>query len=205
MSDNLDEVLGLPPRIDIPRGVLVQNWWLVALRGVAGIVFGIFALTLPGAALLTLILAFCVYLCIDGVLSLTSAVRAARFGLNWGLLALEGAVDLIAAALAFAWPAATATLLVIIVAAWALVSGAVIAVGALAQQRSDSRWWRLAAGVVSLLLGILLLARPLESGLILTLLLGSYALAFGLILSFSALRLWRILRGNRRRQEEAGP
>src|SRR5271165_7408887 len=92
---------------DLMIAVLAQNWWAIAIRGVLGILFGLVALFLPGATMLSLVLLFAAYAFVDGVFGIISAVRAARQGERWGLLVLEGIVDLVTAAIAFLWPGIT--------------------------------------------------------------------------------------------------
>src|SRR5262249_49652515 len=46
---------------------LAQNWWLLLLRGVASIAFGILAFSWPGLTLLTLTLLWGAYALADGV------------------------------------------------------------------------------------------------------------------------------------------
>src|SRR5438270_13046245 len=79
---------------DARSAVLARNWWAVALRGVAGILFGMIALLAPVAAILSLALLFAAYLLVDGVFAIVAAVRAAQHHERWGLLLAEGVLDL---------------------------------------------------------------------------------------------------------------
>src|SRR4051794_36950024 len=79
---------------DAMCAVLAKNWWALALRGVLGILFGLIALFLPGATMLSLALLFSAYMLVDGVFAIISAVRAARAHERWGLLLLEGILNI---------------------------------------------------------------------------------------------------------------
>jgi uncharacterized membrane protein HdeD (DUF308 family) len=79
------------------RSTLAQNWWAMALRGVAGILFGLIALFQPGATMLSLALVFSAYAFVDGVLAVAAAVPAMRRQERWGYLVLEGVVGISAA------------------------------------------------------------------------------------------------------------
>ena len=83
-----------PAASDAMSAVLAQNWWLIALRGVFAILFGIIAFAAPGAVMLTLALFFAAYLLVDGVIGIAAAVRAARAHERWGLLLAEGALNI---------------------------------------------------------------------------------------------------------------
>src|SRR6202051_5124623 len=93
----------LAPQDDRMISRLAQNWWAIALRGVLGILFGLVALFLPGVTMLSLVLIFAAYAFVDGIFGIVSAVRAAREGQRWGLLVLEGLVNIATAAIAVLW------------------------------------------------------------------------------------------------------
>src|SRR5207248_2188568 len=70
--------------------VVQRNWWMVALRGVLAIIFGLIALFLPGIALLAFIAVFAAYALIDGIVAVIVAIRE-RGSLNrWGWVLAEG-------------------------------------------------------------------------------------------------------------------
>jgi len=78
--------------------LLARNWRVVMLRGVICIAFGLAALFLPILTLASLALLFAAYMLVDGVLAVIAGVGAARHRRPWGMLVLEGAVDLAASA-----------------------------------------------------------------------------------------------------------
>ena len=69
---------------------LARNWWLIGLRGLLGLVFGVIALIMPIATILALVLLFSAYMLVDGVFAIFAAVRAAQQREHWGLLVLQG-------------------------------------------------------------------------------------------------------------------
>jgi Short repeat of unknown function (DUF308) len=76
--------LSASPAYEAMIAVLAKNWWAVGIRGVLGILFGLIALFLPGATMLSLVLVFAAYAFVDGVFAIVSAVRAARERERWG-------------------------------------------------------------------------------------------------------------------------
>jgi uncharacterized membrane protein HdeD (DUF308 family) len=169
--------------------VLAENWWAMALRGVFGILFGLIALFAPGPTILSLILLFSAYMLVDGVFGIISAVRAAGRYERWGLLLLEGLVNIAAGVIAFLLPGLTVIVFVLLMAAWALVSGGLMLGAAFKLTQQHGRWWLALGGVVSMIYGVLLAIAPLIGALVLTWWLGAYALAFGVILLVLAFRL----------------
>jgi uncharacterized membrane protein HdeD (DUF308 family) len=170
-------------------GVLAQNWWAVALRGVLAILFGILAFVFTGATMLSLVLLFSAYMLVDGIFAIVAAVRAARAGERWGLLVLEGIVNIATGALAFLWPGLTVLAFVLLVAAWAIVSGGLMLGAAFRLKADHGRWWLALGGLVSLAYGVLLVLTPLIGAIVLTWWLGAYALVFGGTLLVLAYRL----------------
>jgi uncharacterized membrane protein HdeD (DUF308 family) len=174
---------------------LVRNWWAVALRGVVGILFGIIALVMPGATMLSLVLVFAAYMLVDGVLAIVSAVRAARHREKWGWLILEGAVNIVTAVLAVLLPGLTVVAFVLLVAFWALLSGGLMLGAAFRLKADHGRGWLIFGGIVSIIYGALLVIAPLIGAIVLTWWLGAYALIFGIALLILAFKL-RARRGD---------
>ena len=174
---------------DAMNAVLARNWWALAMRGVLGIALGIITFLVPAATMLSLVLLFAAYALVDGVFAIVAAVRAARQHERWGLLVLEGLVDIAAGVLAVLWPGLTVIAFVLLVAAWALVSGALMLAAAFRLDADHGRWWLVIGGVASLVYGALLVVAPLIGALVLTWWLGAYALVFGGALLFLAFKL----------------
>ena len=170
-------------------GLIVQNWWMVVLRGVCAILFGIFAWTWPGVTVAVLILMFGLYAFVDGVLSLWAAV-AGGTDRPWWALVLEGVVGLGAAAVAFFYPSISAIALLWLIAWWAIVTGVLEIVGAIRLRKEiEGELWLALAGIGSLVFGLILLARPAVGALAVIWIIGTYALVFGVLLVALGFRL----------------
>lgn len=184
---NLRGVAG--PEYDLLIAMLARNWWAIGIRGVVGILFGLVALFLPGATMLSLVLLFTAYIFVDGVFGIVSAVRAARAHERWGLLVLEGLVDIAVAAIAVLWPGITVVAFVFLVAFWAILTGVLELAAAFRLEFIDGRGWLIFGGVVSVLYGALLIVAPMIGAVVLTWWLGAYALVFGVCLVVLAFKL----------------
>jgi uncharacterized membrane protein HdeD (DUF308 family) len=169
---------------------LVQNWWLFTLRGIFAIVFGLLALIFPGPTMLSLVILFSAYMLVDGIFGIISAVRAIRRKEDrWGLLIFEGLIDIAVGILAFLWPGITVVAFVLLVGAWAIVTGAVMTAAGFRLNVSHGRWWLALSGVLSLAFGTLLVITPLIGAIVLTWWIGAYALAFGVALVIFSFKL----------------
>ena len=174
------------PVIDLDS--LARNWWAVALRGLAGILFGIITFVWPGISLAALVLLFGAYAFADGVLSIVSAVRR-RGADRWWLLLLQGILGIGAGLVTWLWPGITALALLAVIAAWALMGGALQIAAAIRLRKVISGEWLLAlGGVLSMALGVLLIVFPGPGALALVWI-GAYAFVFGIVLLVLGFRL----------------
>jgi uncharacterized membrane protein HdeD (DUF308 family) len=172
---------------------LTARWWAVVLRGVAAIVFGILAFTVPKASLLALVLVWGAYAVVDGVLSMVLAAQRGRAGLRWGWFLVEGIVGVAAGLFTFIWPAFTASVLVFVIAAWAILTG-IAEVGAAIRLRQliTHEWLMAAGGLLSIVFGVLLMVYPRTGAVAIMWLIGAYAIVFGILLVGLGLRLNRL-------------
>jgi uncharacterized membrane protein HdeD (DUF308 family) len=140
-------------------------------------------------ALGAFVILFAAYMFVDGGFAIASAWKAARSGERWGLLIVEGLVDIAAGLLAVIWPAITMVALIWLVAIWAIVSGALMLYAAFTLNRDHGRWWLALGGIASLIFGVLLVIEPLIGAVVLTMWIGAYALVFGGVLLVLAFQL----------------
>jgi uncharacterized membrane protein HdeD (DUF308 family) len=170
---------------------LARNWWLLLLRGVIGIAFGIVALFWPGATLLSLVFLWGAYAVIDGVFSLWAAITGsvAEKTSRWWL-ALIGVVSIAAGVIAWVWPAKTALVLLILIAIWAMATGMMQIWGAIKLRKEIEGEWLLGlSGSLAILLGIVLLLQPVAGALTVVWVLGGFAIVMGFANIGLALRL----------------
>jgi uncharacterized membrane protein HdeD (DUF308 family) len=174
---------------DAMSALLAQNWWVIALRGVFAILFGLIALFMPGVTILALVLLFAAYMLVDGVLAIVAGIRAARRHNRWGWLILEGVVDLIAGGIAVVWPLITVLAFVYLLGAWAIVSGAVLFAAGFRLNLDHGRWLMMLGGIISVVWGFLLMLWPFVGAVVLTWWIAAFALFFGAALLVLAFRL----------------
>jgi uncharacterized membrane protein HdeD (DUF308 family) len=172
------------------RVALARNWWSLVIRGLAGIAFGVITFLWPGITLAALVFLFAAYALIDGVMSIVGAVRAAERHERWGALVFEGLAGLAACALTVLWPTITVLALVIVIGAWAIVTGVLEIAAAIRLRQYISGEWLLAlAGAASVIFGFLILFMPIAGALVVALWVGAYAFIFGIIEVVLGIRL----------------
>jgi uncharacterized membrane protein HdeD (DUF308 family) len=171
---------------------LAKNWWLVLLRGIAAIVFGIFAFQGPGLTLLVLVTLWGAYALVDGVLALMAAIAGGGGVVPRWWLVVAGLAGIAAGIVTFFSPGMTALVLITVIGVWAVVRGLFEIVGAIQLRKEiDNEWFLIASGMFSVIFGVMVLAAPGAGALALVWVIGAYAVVFGVMLVALSLRLRR--------------
>lgn len=165
---------------------LVSKWWVLAVRGILGILFGIVALVNPGVTLLSLALVFGAYVFIDGVFAIVSALGHVGREAVWYVL--EGILGIAVGIAAFLYPGIAAQALVFLVGFWAILTG-IFEVVAGFELPISRDWLLMLAGVASILFGVLVFVNPGSGALAVVWLIGIYALVFGVTMLAFGIRL----------------
>lgn len=173
---------------------LSQNWWLLVLRGLLAILFGVLAFVWPGITILTLVILFGVYAIIDGLVAVGTGIARTRESARWWTFLVEGLISLAAGAVALLWPGLATLVLLYVIAAWALFTGILEIVTAIRLRHEITNEWMLGlGGLLSVLLGILVFLQPAAGSLAIIWTIASYAVIFGILLIVLGFRLrsWR--------------
>lgn len=169
-------------------GHLSRNWWLVVLRGVAAVVFGLLALLWPGLTLVALAVVFGVYALVDAGAVGYAALRAER-GTRAPLI-VQSVLTLVVGLVALLWPLAAVVALVFVVGAWAVITGIGEIITAIRlRAQISSEWLLIFVGALSVIFGLLLWFWPLEGAQALVFVVGIYAVVFGVVLAVAGFRL----------------
>jgi uncharacterized membrane protein HdeD (DUF308 family) len=170
---------------------LGRNWWLLLLRGVIGVIFGVVAFFLPGVTILSLVFLWGAYVFADGVFSVWAAISG-RVGENasrWWL-AIAGLAGIAAGIIAWVWPGKTALALLVLIAAWAIATGIMQVWGAIKLRKEIEGEWLLGlSGSLSILLGVVLLLQPAAGAVAVVWWIGAFAILTGIAYIGLALRL----------------
>jgi uncharacterized membrane protein HdeD (DUF308 family) len=169
-----------------------KSWWLVLLRGIFAILFGILAFVWPGLTLIALVTLYGLYAMADGAVALYAALVGGAPVSRWWLL-FAGLLGLTIGIITLVWPGITAIALLVCIAVWALVRGMFEIVSAIQLRKViDNEWWLVGSGVLSVLFGVVMLMAPGAGAIALVWVIGAYSIAFGCLLVGLALRLRRV-------------
>jgi uncharacterized membrane protein HdeD (DUF308 family) len=168
---------------------LARNWWLILLRGIVAIVFGVLTFIWPGITLLALVILYGAFAFTDGILAIAAAIRGGAPAPRWWL-ALLGVFGIAAGVLTLFWPQITALVLLFFIAGWAIASGILQIIGAIKlREEIYDEWLLIASGVLSVTFGVLLVLWPKAGALAMVLVIGAFAIMYGILLVTFALHL----------------
>jgi uncharacterized membrane protein HdeD (DUF308 family) len=166
-----------------------RHWWLVLLRGVAAVILGLLAWSIPGITLEVVVLLFGAYAIVDGIMAIVHSFSQEGGQHRWSLL-LMGLLGCLAGVITFGWPGITALALLFVIAFWAILTGVLEVVAAFGIAVSTgSRWLLGLAGVASAAFGVLLVVQPGTGLLTIVWLLGFYGVFYGILTIIGSFKL----------------
>ncbi len=164
---------------------------LLALAGVAGIIFGIVALVWPGITLIALVALFGAYAFVAGVFTLAAGLDfAGERASHWVPMLLGGLAGIAIGVVTFFRPGITALALVFLIAAWAIVTGVFeVVTGIEFTGQVKGSWALWLAGLFSIAFGVLIAVNPGSGVLAILWLIGFYAILGGVLRLVFAYRM----------------
>jgi uncharacterized membrane protein HdeD (DUF308 family) len=173
------EVIEQPVDADSEIGYepLEAPWWVVLLEGVIAILVGLFLLYSPAVTTIFLIQILGIFWLAGGILSVLGAFIFSGNRL-WKLLG--GVLSIIAGIVILTYPIysplVVLTLFVIFVGVWAIITGAVRLIGGL----KGEGWGTGILGILTIILGLLLLTNTLAGALALPWVFGFFLIIGGI-------------------------
>jgi len=169
---------------------LGKHWWAIFIRGIVAILFGILLLTATGFTMRILIIFLGLYFLIDGILAIIASGVAASKHKSWWLLLLEGLVSLGIGIFVLVLPSLTLLVLLYLIAIWAIITGIFEFVASIVSSWAASGKIFLGiVGVLSVILGLVIILYPTLSLIAITWLVAIYAFVIGLSLIFFSFKL----------------
>jgi len=181
-----------------------RYWWVMLIRGIFAVIFGLIALFAPALALTTLVLMFGIYALIDGIGSIGYALMN-RQRQRWWLGLITGIISVLAGLVAFLLPILTGLTLLLVIGFWAIFIGIAQIVAAIQLRKEiEGEFWLGLAGLMAILFGGYIIIAPAGGALALAWLIGLFAILYGGALIALSLRLRRIGRSIRERPTPTG-
>jgi uncharacterized membrane protein HdeD (DUF308 family) len=168
----------------VEKNWLDDNWVWLLVRGVIAMLFGLMAMIWPGITALALAVVWGVWALIDGVVNLVAAFQKGATGKGWKIF--YGIVSVLAGLVAIVHPFDVALVLTWILGIWFIVAAIFQGAGAFSSTRTRPRWMLIVSAVLSLVIGILFVAKPGVGVLSIVLWIGIVAIVWGIVLVIAA-------------------
>ncbi|MFD1709624.1 HdeD family acid-resistance protein [Ottowia sp. GY511] len=180
------------PATDLAAG-MARNWWVLLLRGIVAIVFAVLTWMQPAISLAALVLVFGIYVLADGILGIWAAFSGRQEHRHWWVLLLWGLVSVAVGVLTFINPGITGLVLLMYIAAWAVITGVLQIVAAIRLRKEIQGEWLMGlSGLLSIVFGGLLVARPGAGALAVAWIIAAYAFIFGVLLVMLAFKVRKL-------------
>lgn len=170
--------------------LLSEYWWVLLLRGILAIAFGVLAFSWPGLTWMTLVIFFAAWIFVDGIFDVFHAFAGRKDNENWWLLLLEGLLGIAFGVITYQAPHITTLVLLLYIAFWAITSGILRIVLAIRLRKEiEGEWFMALAGVASILFGMIMIARPGTGAMAVLMVIAAWSIIVGtfmVILSFKA-------------------
>ena len=163
---------------------LVKNWWLIALRGLVALVLGIIMLAMPPVAAAAFLVVFIgAYALVDGIFALVVGIINRPPHRDRGWLVIEGLIGILAGIAILASPLLAGVFIMYFIAFWALFTGLMEIIFAIAQWKQiPDAWLILLNGVFSLALGTLIMINVAAGAVLIVTIIAIYLVIFGVLL-----------------------
>ena len=190
---NAESVVGevIDPIGKVTRAI----WWLVLIRGIAAILFGIIALFAPLIAGFAVVFVFAAYALVEGIVEIVHAIRTRSHNARWGWLLAMGIISVLAGIAAFVFPAAALLIYgsfgLALIAIYAVMTGIAGFPAAAAQVGGARKVLGYVVSILSIVLGVVLaiitLVNPGAAILNLIWVVGIWAIIIGVTLVIAAI------------------
>ena len=175
--------------------LLSRYWWVLVARGLIAILFGILAVSLPVSTAGALVLVFGAFAAVDGVFALFSGFSSIGSSSSWWVMVLHGLVGIAIAGLTLIRPDITAMALLVYIAVWAILIGGLQVFASIRLRREISGvFWLGLGGLLGILFGVVALLRPAQAALTVVWMIGVFAIAYGIVLLVSGIKVHRLAR-----------
>jgi uncharacterized membrane protein HdeD (DUF308 family) len=172
------------------REHLGRSWGWMVLRGVAALLFGVFAVARPGMTLAVLVITWGAYAIVDGLLAIVAGFQIRDRGRPLWSLFIAGALGIVAGGLTFRAPELTALALLMVMAGWAIGVGVLQIIAAIRLRKVIEGEWALGlSGVLSVVFGAFAILHPGAGALAVVWMIAAHAIGFGALLVLLGLRL----------------
>lgn len=162
------------------KGFIKDIWWILILRGLAILLFGLSAVVWPGLTFVTLSVFFAVYVLVTGIADILMAIGAATQMRAWFLTLLLGIIEVSAGVFLLKNPAIILPTFISIVGITVMMQGIFAVIVSFIDTRdSGMKLLEIVSGILGVVAGFLVLRYPVSGGIAFVWVLGVYGIIAG--------------------------
>lgn len=172
------------------NNLLNKNLVLRRIKGILAILFGLFALVFPQLSAISLALIFGLFTIVYGLITIVGSIWLMKGRhIGWPLWAMEGLFGILIGIVAFSYPEKTITILIFLMGFWVIMTGMLTLISYYKMRnilplRNNLPFM----SILSILIGLVILLNPFQSAVIIVVLIGVYAIIFGIFSIFQSLK-----------------
>lgn len=157
-----------------------KKWWLLLLRGILLIIFGIIAISSPGIVLVSLLFYFGFVALFSGLFLIIEGIAIKSD--DRGMRILEGILSILFGLLFIIMPGFVLSFVMYFIAFWAIIGGIMQIIYAIKLRKEiTNEWLAIFNGVITLIFGILVLTNILAGATTLVMVFGIFAIISGIL------------------------
>lgn len=167
---------------------LFKNWWLMTIKGVLAIGFGIIMLMRNKPMIKSSIaISFGILVVVSGLLIITGAFLHRKINPRWRAWFMEGLIDILIGAVFIFKPQLAKAFFLYFLALWSFFTAFIQIVTSFRMINYMDRWWTmLITGIFSLIFAVLIFINPFYARYNLGLIIGFACIIFGIIMVYQS-------------------
>ena len=175
--------------------ILLRSWWVLILRGLFAILFGLIAMIWPDITVFVVVTILGAFLILDGLIEIWVGFLGRGEEEHWWTDALLGILAVLAGIGVIAWPGITAVAVMIVIGAMMVVYGGIMVYQAI-RLRDDlsGERWLIVNGAITLVLGLIFIIFPGAGAISLIYLIAAWFILFGVLLVMVGWKVRGVLR-----------
>jgi uncharacterized membrane protein HdeD (DUF308 family) len=167
-----------------------SNWIIFLVNGLIAILFGLLALLVPVATILTMTIYIGLFILLGGLIMFYVAYRNQRAEKSYLMLMSEAVLAILVGAVIAFWPSLSLQIFLVMIGIWATIMGLLQIIVAVRMKGKVSNHSMFTLnGIITLVFGLLLFFNPLGAIKALFFVIGLLAVLAGLILVYLAFKI----------------
>jgi len=173
---------------------MIKNWWILTIKGLLSLTFGIIAITFPIGTLLIFTKFFALILALSGSLLIYVSISRRKIDRDHSWKMTEGFIDLAIGLIVLIIPELTAAIFITLITIWISFTGILQILNGYRLRSLYNHWWILILnGFLAITFAVLIFTHPYHALITLMVLIGLQAIVFGSFLIITSINLKKLI------------